>query len=1075
MTNQRSMVIALLGGLASVGLLSAHASTTLTVEPKTWLNDQIIASRRDFAPEIERDALKRLALMDPKDAVVILEELRLIVRYGELTQDDKVTVDKIVSRLCQNDEGYACQEARVLASLLEEQKAQQLSEARLLATAGNATLAVEAYEALFGGRPQEESLLYEYALQLLAIPERHKEGLALLETLARSPSPTIAAEARSKSDGIYFEIDLAQALKDAFNNRRRQKAIPVLEKALRTHPNDERSPRWRRALADARFWVTMDRADRAYNQQAFQKAEVGYRTALRLKPTSPYGYLGLADVSEARGDLRDASRWVERGLTKARNISLSERRMMSDRLTRLKAREARAHAEALAPKVATDRPTAAYLVALEKECRLTNDPWRTRTYADALVTANRIDDAKALFSETVATQNDDWRYVAALFYRSINDNETALRLLAPSLQTVGLNAQPTSRAADCRQLHTDIYREKALSEARTLLQQGDAMSAFLLVEPLTFTQPWQLVAAAEIASQAGHTEAAQRYWLALEQHPEWRDRAILEEVDLFIKTNDTKRRTDALTMLDTWEEDKRHEGKPLSLDLLTRWTTLMTTVGASDIAYARLPYWLDWFAHDTDPTNDRDLALLYRELAMHAEAMGDGRLALEHYRHAFEAAGLATPAQTQSDAAWTLAMRTPDVPCCAKAVPTVDWLDVSLRERAAERYEAEQTILQTGFTVDLDSGKPGWSDLTKFTWMKEARFPLMHGRAVLRADTVHMDVGKLPHGQSAFGFMNVFKHPLFLGKPVNHDTGESIALGWEGEHFGFDIGSTPLGFIYEDVVGGLHWSTDVGPVGITTELYRRAEDGSLLAFGGQRDPLTKLTWGGVRRTGIALNLSLDQGGFNGFWARGEAEKLKGHHVADNHKLALMGGWYLRLIDCPHHERTAGLNLFYWTYDKDLSDYYFGQGGYYSPNQAVSTSFSLEESRRTANLSWWVQGRLGLSWTSSDAHDRYPINKAFLQAFKPNTDVDTANEILGNAVSELNTRDPGESDVGVSAGIRSRLEYRLTPRWILGADFAWQHADDYSPFFAGFWLQYRWSDWQGDLNLPPKPMVPYAEW
>ena len=131
MTNQRSMVIALLGGLASVGLLSAHASTTLTVEPKTWLNDQIIASRRDFAPEIERDALKRLALMDPKDAVVILEELRLIVRYGELTQDDKVTVDKIVSRLCQNDEGYACQEARVLASLLEEQKAQQLSEARL--------------------------------------------------------------------------------------------------------------------------------------------------------------------------------------------------------------------------------------------------------------------------------------------------------------------------------------------------------------------------------------------------------------------------------------------------------------------------------------------------------------------------------------------------------------------------------------------------------------------------------------------------------------------------------------------------------------------------------------------------------------------------------------------------------------------------------------------------------------------------------------------------------------------------------------------------------------------------------
>ena len=80
-------------------------------------------------------------------------------------------------------------------------------------------------------------------------------------------------------------------------------------------------------------------------------------------------------------------------------------------------------------------------------------------------------------------------------------------------------------------------------------------------------------------------------------------------------------------------------------------------------------------------------------------------------------------------------------------------------------------------------------------------------------------------------------------------------------------------------------------------------------------------------------------------------------------LSLMGGVYRRLIDCPHWERTAGASLFYRHYQKDLSDYYMGQGGYYSPNHYMGMALSLEEARRYGDWSWWLRARIGASYPS----------------------------------------------------------------------------------------------------------------
>ncbi|VTR49772.1 Cellulose synthase operon protein C precursor [Serratia fonticola] len=46
----------------------------------------------------------------------------------------------------------------------------------------------------------------------------------------------------------------------------------------------------------------------------------------------------------------------------------------------------------------------------------------------------------------------------------------------------------------------------------------------------------------------------------------------------------------------------------------------------------------------------------------------------------------------------------------------------------------------------------------------------------------------------------------------------------------------------------------------------------------------------------------------------------------------------------------------WHYQKDLSGYSLGQGGYYSPQQYVSLAVPVNYRQRTENWSWEVGAR-----------------------------------------------------------------------------------------------------------------------
>ena len=790
MTPRALLVLMLLGGLtleSESALLEAPAAS---VDPGAWLRDQVLESRRDDAPEIERDATRRLTLMDPGDANVILEKLRLMLRSGMLDARNKDAIDKVVRKLCALSPDSHCQQARILVSLTDDRNADKLSEARMLAAAGNPAAAAEAFDALFGGRPQEESLLLEYAGLLSRIPGREEEALRLLITLARSDSRAIAHEAKTRASRLRFERTLEQALVDAFAKGRRRSAVPVLADALKTHPDDRRAPQWARALASARCWLAIDRGNAALARGKLKQAEKEFQSARRIAPKNLYGYLGPSSVCEARGDFEAAARWADLGLRMASGASASEIRRMKARKERLLQLAVRASVDRLAPKTKDEIPSLDYLEALRKECLAAKDPWRTLTLADALMRLDRRNEAEALFADAskggISGADEERRHAAALFYLSINDDAAALAVLEPFMSNVELNSAQQSRLEAMRALYAQTLERVTLQKARRLADDGHKDEAVRLLGQASISDARHLAAAAEIAESAGDISLALAFWKKLGASPEWNDEARLREAALLLESSG---HDEAVQILTAWEEEKRTRSQPIKSDLLIRWVQLLTNAGAEETAAARLPYWLDSLPEGVN----RDAAMLLRDLAMSAEARGSADEALRHYRSAFLAAGLADEQALSSDAGFTLAMRTPDIPCC-KAAKAGDWLEVSLRDRAAETYKSQQTYVKTELAMTVDDGTPGWSDLKALVWMKEAGFPLAGGRATLRADAVRMDVGTLGDGRQTFGLLNA-AHDERMGKPVNKDTGESIAFAWQGDKFGFDIGTTPLGFI----------------------------------------------------------------------------------------------------------------------------------------------------------------------------------------------------------------------------------------------------------------------------------------
>lgn len=209
-------------------------------------------------------------------------------------------------------------------------------------------------------------------------------------------------------------------------------------------------------------------------------------------------------------------------------------------------------------------------------------------------------------------------------------------------------------------------------------------------------------------------------------------------------------------------------------------------------------------------------------------------------------------------------------------------------------------------------------------------------------------------------------------------------------------------------------------------------------------------------------MSYDKGEANGIWSSLSADSLTGKNVEDNWRVRWMTGYYYKLINQNNERLTVGVSNMLWHYDKDLSGYSLGQGGYYSPQEYASFALPVNWRKRTENWSWELGG--SVSWSHSKTKDvmRYP-----LQGLIPDNEP--------GRYTDKGVMETGSSSSGTGYTARAIVERRVTSNWFVGLGVDIQEAKDYTPSHALLYVRYSAAGWQGDMDLPPEPLVPYADW
>ena len=104
----------------------------------------------------------------------------------------------------------------------------------------------------------------------------------------------------------------------------------------------------------------------------------------------------------------------------------------------------------------------------------------------------------------------------------------------------------------------------------------------------------------------------------------------------------------------------------------------------------------------------------------------------------------------------------------------------------------------------------------------------------------------------------------------------------------------------------------------------------------------------------------------------------------------------------------------------------------------------------------------MSWSHSrtQTHARYPLLNLIPSQYR----YDASQQ-----------KEEGGSSQGFGYTARALVERRVTGNWFVGAAVDIQQAKDYTPSHALLYVRYSASGWQGDMDMPPQPLVPYADW
>ncbi len=245
-----------------------------------------------------------------------------------------------------------------------------------------------------------------------------------------------------------------------------------------------------------------------------------------------------------------------------------------------------------------------------------------------------------------------------------------------------------------------------------------------------------------------------------------------------------------------------------------------------------------------------------------------------------------------------------------------------------------------------------------------------------------------------------------------------------------EVGITPVnGAIDPTFVGaaGLKRVYDTG--NWTAEVYRDPVKDSLLSYTGLRDPFTGRRWGRVTETGGRFSFYKQTENDFGFYGAASAGVIAGHNVPNNSHaaLTLAASKDLRMKGFDYFAVGPSLSLAF--YDKNLSQFTFGQGGYFSPSHLIQGVIGARFLTHQGGSSL-VRGNAGLG---------IQTNKQDGTPFFPN---------------KPDGRWHGStSSSGAAINLDVEGLYMLSDQWVIGGQLALNVAPDYNDFSVRLSLQY----------------------
>ncbi|WP_025246934.1 cellulose biosynthesis protein BcsC [Candidatus Sodalis pierantonius] len=276
-------------------------------------------------------------------------------------------------------------------------------------------------------------------------------------------------------------------------------------------------------------------------------------------------------------------------------------------------------------------------------------------------------------------------------------------------------------------------------------------------------------------------------------------------------------------------------------------------------------------------------------------------------------------------------------------------------------------------------------------------------------------------------------------------TGTEVNLALKGERYKVDVGSTPLGTDNDMAswVGGVEWSPRLSNFSqLTFRAERRAVTDSLLAYVGARDAISGKHWGQVTRNGGSVQYAYDDGDI-GLYAGLGAYSYLGDNVKSNTGINASSGVYFRPYRADGRELRSGVNLTWMAFDRNLSYFNYGQGGYFSPQNYISLSLPVDYIQTFDDWNLTLGGVIGYQSYNQDKSDYYPND--------PDMQAEMASLVANGYADDAYYS--GSSEYGVGYNVHTKGVYKINPQMSVGGQLSYDTFGDYSEGSAQLFLKY----------------------